>query len=554
MFSNYTLLHPLFLLTPLIYWLVKKLISNRLRVVEFSNIKLLKSVNSKSDKSIILEYLIIVLLSIALATPIKLEQKIQKNILGHTISIILDASDSMSEQNRFKKAKEVIKNFFINRNSDEIALTLFADYTYIASPFTYDKKELLKLLNYIKIGIAGGRNTALYEATYLSLSMFKKSHKSRVAILLSDGINSVNSVGADSVIKRAKELNVKFFTIALGKEGDVDVNFLKALANATNGKFFISSKTKNLSKIYKEIDNLTKNKIQSKVITSYNYLHKIFIYTAIALILLYMLLFNSKKVLILATITLLALITFIPNSSNTKTDNKTINKSFSIALDLSDFMMANDIYPNRYKFEKTKAIELLKHLKGEKVDILAFANSAYLITPKSANYKNLIYAIKHINRDIIKTNKSNLMALLKSFKELNSKKTLIIFTSGGDKKDFTDEVNYIKREKINVIIYAIGSKRGGVIKLKNGYLTNSSGEIVISKLNKKLKSLANSTKGRYIEATSSSDYKKILNILSKDNKLDYIKATSTLNIYFLLTVAILIFLFATLYKGELWKS
>ncbi|HGZ70820.1 MAG TPA: VWA domain-containing protein, partial [Nitratifractor sp.] len=142
-------LYPIaFLLLPLylfLVWFVKKYY----RRVGFSNVKLLKKALYKSfDYSKILKLAIVALLATALATPVTKENVQAKSKRGYDISLLVDASNSMQEENRFTIAKEIVANFIKERKSDNIALTLFANYAYVASPLTYEKESLLKVLQY----------------------------------------------------------------------------------------------------------------------------------------------------------------------------------------------------------------------------------------------------------------------------------------------------------------------------------------------------------------------------------------------------------------------
>ena len=206
-----TLLHPEYLLLVPLYLLIIWLIKRKFKRVKFSNFELLtQSIKSSYDYSKVLKFLIVLLMVIALANPVEIEVKKQKSIKGYDISLLLDASYSMQEDNRFNKAKEIIKDFLKKRKNDNIALTLFANSAYVASPLTYDKASIIKMLKNINLGIAGGRSTALYEALFLGADLFdKSSSKNRVLILLTDGINTVKSVSLKSAIAKIKSKHIK---------------------------------------------------------------------------------------------------------------------------------------------------------------------------------------------------------------------------------------------------------------------------------------------------------------------------------------------------------
>jgi len=84
-------------------------------------------------------------------------------------------------------------------------------------------------------------------------------------------------------------------------------------------------------------------------------------------------------------------------------------------------------------------------------------------------------------------------------------KILLLFTDGGDKKDFSEEIAYAKAHNIIVYIYGVGTKKGGIMKGENGVIKDKSGNIVVVKLNSKIKELALKTGGAYMEQSLKKD-------------------------------------------------
>ncbi|HIF48120.1 VWA domain-containing protein [Candidatus Thioglobus sp.] len=233
------------------------------RAIYFPNTALLTSLTKSKQLLLnILKATSLGLLVIGLASPIKTQQIILDNSKGHEISLILDASGSMAYQDKFKIVKSIMIDFISQRKTDKLALSIFADFAYTVVPLTYDKKSVIKMLNNIEIGVAGRRKTALYEALFLSAKLFNNSKsKERIAILLTDGKDNADSVPLDIALERVKKNKIKIYTVAVGNERDYNADILKHIANSTGAKFFSANSKESIQKIYKQINQLEKSKI-----------------------------------------------------------------------------------------------------------------------------------------------------------------------------------------------------------------------------------------------------------------------------------------------------
>ena len=191
--------------------------------------------------------------------------------------------------------------------------------------------------------------------------------------------------------------------------------------------------------------------------------------------------------------------------------------SLMVAFDISSSMTSNDVYPTRFKFAKNKFNSLLDNLNDEKVGAIAFSSRAFLIAPITNDYLSLKYLVKNMNTNYISAKGSSVLEALKSTNKMleNSKqKALIVFTDGTDNEDFKKEIEYAKEHKISVFVYAIATKKGGIIKTKNGVVKDKNGNIVVTRLNSKIKELAFATNGAYLEYSSSkNDIKEFINII-----------------------------------------
>ena len=211
-----------------------------------------------------IKFLTVAALTVALASPIKKDEIKIENSKGYEISLILDASGSMREYNKFGTVKNIVLDFIKKRKHDKLGLTIFADFAYVAVPLTYDKKSLISLLKNVDVGIAGTQRTSLYEALFLSSRLFKNSKaKNKIAILLTDGVDNTNTIPLDVAIKTAKRFGIKVYTIGVGRVGDFNPKVLHKIAKATGGKYYSADSGNKIKAIYSEIDKLEKSKIKA---------------------------------------------------------------------------------------------------------------------------------------------------------------------------------------------------------------------------------------------------------------------------------------------------
>ena len=287
--------HPLALLISIPFLICLYFCKPKMDALFFPTMKFLKKATKKSmlfENG--LKVLIILLLSTALASPIIRDEISIKNDKGYEISLIVDASGSMAQNNKFGIVKEIVGDFLNKRVHDKVGLSIFADFAYVAVPLTYDKKSIQRLLSRLQVGVAGTRRTALYEALFLSSNLFKNSHaKKKIAILLTDGINNVNNIPLSVAIKTVKKYGIKVYTVGIGGVGDFDPNVLRKIAQRSGGKFFEANSKQRLKEIYDTIDKLEKSKIKANKYVKKRYL---FAYPlALALFLSMLLLFRKNR-------------------------------------------------------------------------------------------------------------------------------------------------------------------------------------------------------------------------------------------------------------------
>ncbi len=293
--SQITFQYPYAFALLIIYFICIALCKAKHQSLYFSNTKLLLSVTKNQGFMIkLLRFFTVLFIIIAIASPVIKDDIVINNNKGYEISIILDASGSMREANKFTITKEIVSEFIKQREEDRLGLSIFADFAYVAVPLTYDKKSLLGLLEHIEVGIAGQRQTALYEALFLSSNLFKESKaKNKIAILLTDGLDNVNTIPLDVAISKAKKYGIKVYTVGIGSIGDYNPEVLRQIANDTNGKFFEANSVEKLKQIYETINNLEKSDIKTNTFVKIDYFYQYPLDVAIGL--LFLLILISRR-------------------------------------------------------------------------------------------------------------------------------------------------------------------------------------------------------------------------------------------------------------------
>ncbi|MEA3330801.1 MAG: VWA domain-containing protein [Campylobacterota bacterium] len=179
-----------------------------------------------------------------------------------------------------------------------------------------------------------------------------------------------------------------------------------------------------------------------------------------------------------------------------------------IAFDISDSMLATDVYPNRLELAKQKAMELLKIAPNERIGVIAFAKNSYLVSPMSFDHSAVGFLLRQLDTSSITEKGTDFLSMLevvdRSIKT-KSKKYLLIISDGGDSNSFKDEIAYAKEKNIVVFVLGVGTKKGAPIKREDGTFIKYKGEIIVSKLNDNISDLATSTGGVYIQNLKSND-------------------------------------------------
>ena len=270
-----------------------------------------------------LRLLAIVLICMALAGPRKVLEQSKVVTEGIDIVLALDCSGSMAAEdfkingrrwNRFEIVKTAVSEFIEQRKSDQLALVAFSGRAYTVCPLTTDHRWLLENLQRMRLGLIED-GTAVGSGIATSLVRLKNSKaKSRIIVILTDGVNNTGSIEPVAAARMAASLGVKIYTIGVGAKGmapfpvqdmfgrvfyqnvqsDLDEDTLKKIAEITHGQYFRATDTESLREIYKVIDRLETSKIEHKGYKEYQELFGAF--AAAALIFLALELFLSNGI------------------------------------------------------------------------------------------------------------------------------------------------------------------------------------------------------------------------------------------------------------------
>lgn len=207
---------------------------------------------------------------------------------GIDIVIATDVSGSMLatdfKPNRLEAIKQVANTFIQKRVNDRIGLVVYAGESYTRTPVTSDKTMVLNSLKEVQYnGIVLQDGTAIGIGLGTAINRLKDSKtKSKIVILLTDGVNNVGSLDPISAAEIAKAYGIKVYTVGVGTNGtanfpvskdangniifepqkvEIDESLMQEIASITDGKYFRATDNKKLEAIYDEIDRLEKSKI-----------------------------------------------------------------------------------------------------------------------------------------------------------------------------------------------------------------------------------------------------------------------------------------------------
>jgi Ca-activated chloride channel family protein len=301
----------LFLLLPVaLGWQLwkRKEQSATLKISSISGFKNQKSVLAKLKPFLlVLRLLALSSLIIAMARPRKVDISSQtKSTKGIDIVMAIDVSGSMLAKdlkpNRMEALKKVAKNFVEGRPNDRIGIVLYAAEAYTKTPVTSDKAIVQDAIQSIKYDNVLQDGTGIGMGLTTAVNRLKDSKaKSKVIILMTDGVNNAGFIEPETASQIAKEYGIKVYTIGIGTNGDalfpyayapnggflfrmmpveIDVNLLQAIARNTGGKYFRANSNSKLQAIYEEINKLETTEIQELKFYDYDEKYRPFVWIA----------------------------------------------------------------------------------------------------------------------------------------------------------------------------------------------------------------------------------------------------------------------------------
>lgn len=179
-------------------------------------------------------------------------------------------------------------------------------------------------------------------------------------------------------------------------------------------------------------------------------------------------------------------------------------KDIIIALDVSYSMQATDVAPSRYVFAKDTIRALLKANPSDNVMLIAFTSNPLLLSPPTTDHMLINIALESLNPDHILSKGTSLEKLFKKLSQIKStRKNLILITDGGEEKELAKLTALVNDANIRLSILALGTNSGTTVTKQDGsYLKDKEGNLVISRINPLLESLASSVGGTYLRASS----------------------------------------------------
>ena len=304
--SQFSFEYPFLLAVIVLFIICSFFCKERSRAIFFPHVKTLM-VQSTGNTSLLsfLKWVGIAAAITALASPVITKSFTNSKKEGRDIVLIIDSSDSMRQRgfdpkdlwrNKFDVVKEVVGDFIETRENDRIGMVTFADIAFIASPLTFEKKFLTDITRMQEMGVAGKR-TAINDAIVQSYNLLSKSKaKSKIAILLTDGVDNMSKIPFADVKNLIEKRDIKLYAIGVGDKRDYNGQYLKALATAGKGLAFGARDATTLTKVYDEIDKLEATKIDNKKIIQHTYLYIYPLFLAILSLLLFVYFRNAKGV------------------------------------------------------------------------------------------------------------------------------------------------------------------------------------------------------------------------------------------------------------------
>ena len=253
------------------------------------------------------------LIIVAIARPRSSTQVEKVDTEGIDIVFAMDVSTSMLardfEPDRLSAAKDIAIEFIAQRPSDRMGIVVFAGESYTQCPLTTDRATLINLMKDVQTDLIED-GTAIGNGLATAVARMKDSDaKSRVVILLTDGVNNMGEIDPGMATEIAKTYGIRVYTIGVGANGtapypvqtpwgiemrkmpvEIDEPLLKSIADGTGGRYFRATDNTKLSEIYAEIGQMEKTRTSVDSFPVYKDLFKNYALAALACLLLELLL------------------------------------------------------------------------------------------------------------------------------------------------------------------------------------------------------------------------------------------------------------------------
>ena len=263
----------------------------------------------------LLRIILISLVVCILARPQSRHSWSNTDVEGIDIMLAVDVSTSMLAQdfkpNRVEALKEIAQRFIEKRPNDNMGLTMFAGEAYTQCPLTTDHTVLMNLYNSVDCNMAMrgviDDGTAIGDGIMNAILRLKESQaKSKVIILLTDGVNNSGNISPQTAAEIAKKYGIRIYTIGIGRNGlapyplptggtamlpvEIDEETMTKISRETGGQYFRAQKNAELDAVYQDIDKMERTKFNVKQFSRRGELYQPFALAAMAVLLLEILL------------------------------------------------------------------------------------------------------------------------------------------------------------------------------------------------------------------------------------------------------------------------
>ncbi|MGD9898575.1 MAG: VWA domain-containing protein [Calditrichaceae bacterium] len=304
-FADPAYLLLLLILPGMVYWYIRGNRKNSGKM-KYSDVGLIKRLGSSAKQRLyhtlfLARLIAFTMLILALARPQSSSREELVTTEGVDIVMAMDVSSSMLAEdfkpnNRLEAAKNVAEDFIKGRKNDRLGMVVFAGESFTQCPLTLDYGVLLTLLEEVKVADKDWDGTAIGMGIVNAANRLRDSKaKSKVVILLTDGVNNRGQVDPITAARIAHSFGLKIYTIGAGKQGtamypvddpifgrryvpmevEIDEQVLREIAGITGGKYFRATDERKLKEIYDEIGEMEQTKIDVNEFTRYE---ELFIY------------------------------------------------------------------------------------------------------------------------------------------------------------------------------------------------------------------------------------------------------------------------------------